>query len=220
LWNISEEFEPIEFSGTFIYRKYGRGEQRGDVGISAPNLPMPSYETIKTSGAVPIHIELNSSELPNQTAEPTPIAAAPEVAADQKSESIIDELMASGTSLADQGKFEEALIHVRKAMKEDNLCAPAYYLAGVLLEKTEQYDDAIEEFKHALYIDHGLTICYFYLGNLFKFLGRVGDAKREYKNCLKFLEGEDEDAGVAFAEGMTVGVLSQAAYRALESLNG
>jgi len=131
----------------------------------------------------------------------------------------IDELMERGTAMADKGNFEEALAHVREAIQKDNLYAPAYYLAGVILENLGEYEKAVEEFKRALYIDHSLTICYFNLGNIFRFLGKIRDAKREYGNCLKFLEREEEEAEVLLTDGMTAGVLSQAAYRALGSMN-
>ena len=216
LWNVSDEFEPVELPGTFIYRKLAEGARRGEAKMPAPILPMPSYGVVGTTVAEPTYVELEKTELPDAT----PAAVAPELAEGEGERALkTDELMAKGTVLADQGEFEAALVHVRKATQEDNLCAPAYYLAGVLLEKQEEFEAAIEEFRHALYIDPSLTICYFNLGSIFKFLGRSKDAKREYKNCLKFLGGRDEDAEVALAEGMTVGVLSQAACRALELLN-
>jgi len=132
----------------------------------------------------------------------------------------VAELMARGTALADRGEFEEALVCAREVAELDNLYASAYYLAGVLLEKLERFEESIDEFRRALYIDSDLAICYFNLGSILSFLKRSDDAKREYENCLKFLDGRDENEEIVLTEGMTVGVLSQAVYRALESLNG
>lgn len=190
LWGISDVFMPIEFPHTFIYQKLKEPAKKV---ILPPHIPIPKVEEI---------IEVK------------PIIKEEK----KKEEPALDALMIEGTQLANEGKYEDAIKVLEKIVEKDNLWTRAYYLLGILYEKLGKYERAIEEFRRVLYIEDKLPIGYFYLGNLYKFLGEKGEAKKEYLNCIKVLKNKEEDSPIEYGEGLTSGILYQAANRALESL--
>jgi chemotaxis protein methyltransferase CheR len=188
LWGISEDFDPIEFPRTFLYEKRPA--------------PKPAVRYIPEPLSIPISIPLP---------DPVPVYVPPVVVNLDKN---IPIWLEKGLGLANSGHYEEAMGFLKKVVEHDNLQVGAYHVMGVVLVKLKRYHEAIAEFRRALYCDPEFAVCHFHLGNVFRFLGENADAKKEYDRCLKILVGRDEMEGVPFSEGLTVGILAQAASQA------
>jgi chemotaxis protein methyltransferase CheR len=186
---ITKAFSPIETHGTIIYQKADR--QVGRASLPFPRSALPSYP----------------SELPAHKREGF-----------EKVNLSIDDIIRSSIDLVNAGEFEKALKSISRVVEMDNLHLTAHYMMGVMYEKLERYEEAIEQFRRVLYIDQGFAICYFNLGNIYKALGKNNAAKREFKNCIKVLENYENHKEITFTDGMTAGVLVQAANHALKSI--
>jgi chemotaxis protein methyltransferase CheR len=216
LWGVKSPFRVLEFPNTFIYQK-GEGER----GEETPLIPLPAV--------VPeISPHVKPSTIQTEANVKDGFAAFARKEYDKAGRIFdqylnghpddVDVLMARGTILSNNGDYEGALTYFTKVVQVDNLYAPAYYFIGVLNAKTRRYDEAVEGFRKTLYVDPELAVCYFHLGNLYNFLKRRKKAEKEYQNCLKLLSEKDADEAVALSEGLTVEVLRQAVFRALESV--
>jgi chemotaxis protein methyltransferase CheR len=122
--------------------------------------------------------------------------------------------------LSNSGQYEEGLGCLNDILRKDNLNVAAYYLRGILSSKLNQYESAAQDFKRVIYVDSSLAVVYFHLADIERHLGRVEEAQKHYRNCLKLLDGISEDKAVDMSEGLTAGLLRQAAGTALETLTG
>ncbi|MFH1684613.1 MAG: CheR family methyltransferase [Candidatus Margulisiibacteriota bacterium] len=130
----------------------------------------------------------------------------------------VKELLAKALELANAGKYNLAIAELNKIIDLDNLYAEAYYLMGVLYEKTGKQDDAIREFRRAVYVDAGLAIACYNLGNIYSFQKKQTKAKREYQNAIRALEKKPADALVDFSDNLTNELLLIACKRSLEQI--
>lgn len=192
LWGISDRFVPIESSRTILYRKRSLKEAAE---IPKPFVDLPEPATFLVEA---------STELPTS-----------EIQKDPKHRAV---QLAEASVLADQGRYEEAIPVIQQAAASDNLCAEAHYLLGVLCQKTQRLDRAIEAFERALYVDPTLALAWVSLGNIHRYQRRPAKAKREFRNALKALEARPEEELVRFSGDITGGYLKSAVRRTLEQM--
>lgn len=209
LWGISEAFDPVEFPDTFVYRKRNPRAAKPAFSLHKamarksvpPTVPKPVVASVP---AIP----------PARPVSSKPVAQAHRAAPPFDSEA----LLAEAQRLADQGAHEKALESLRQVVAQDNLCIQAYYLMGVLLSTLKRYGEAIDVFRKLLYIDGNLILSHYHLGTLYQALQDKARAEKEYSNCLKLLEGSQEEEPIPYVDGLTAGVLRQAVKAAFTAL--
>ncbi|MBI1883280.1 MAG: hypothetical protein HYS08_03635 [Chlamydiae bacterium] len=202
LWNLSDDFSPIEFPQTFLYQKTeGPASKRS----RPPEILLPSFEKV-------------DEDVPMDRCAHVPMKKKDRRSSAHRHIGTWVQMMSQAVHLANEGRYEEALIGVEKIIHENNLHLQAHFLMGVLLAKLHRYEKAVKQFERVLYIDEKMSIAYFHLGHLYRLTEKFEKAKKAYENCLNILEKKKVDEIIPFSEGLTVGVLNEATHRALETL--
>ena len=180
------------------------------------------------------------------TASEMPVAKAPNL---RRAEPIVDQATAqispsekrSGAQkdwhekarlAAGLGRLDEALRFCDRAIEENKMAAPYYYLrASILLEKISSADknessaeqentlEAEAALRRALYLEPDFALAHFVLGNLERRRGRAVAARRSWQNALRLLENLPPEAPVEGGEDLNVGHAASMIERALANLN-
>ncbi|MBI1870023.1 MAG: tetratricopeptide repeat protein [Chlamydiae bacterium] len=212
LWTLSDQFVPVEFPHSIIYRKSPHpGEE-----ILKPFVDLPPFELLMFQDAL-----TPSESLPLST----PLLEQGLAAMKQKNytqaEHLLDEvlrlnphqssaLLGKASILADQGQYESAVPILLRVVQLNNLSSPGYYLLGAVYQKLGKMDLAVEAFQKALYVNPSIALAHFELGNIYQCQKRVSKAKREFQNTLKALETKADEELIAFSEDITAGYLRAA----------
>jgi len=86
------------------------------------------------------------------------------------------------------GEQEKAENYLEKAFKEDSFIAEAYYLSGLLAERKENLESAIESYRRAIFLKSDFVMAHFNLGNLYLRLSDLENARREFKVVYSLLK--------------------------------
>jgi chemotaxis protein methyltransferase CheR len=229
LWQVSDEFVPVEFPHTFLYQR-ASGRPRHTV-LPVVRLPEPAIIT----PLAPAH----TVELPVVKATAQPAAASRfscelgwdalrakhyEMALEQFDRVLqenprdVEARLGKASILADRDQHEDAIAHLQQVIRHDNLSCEAYYLLGVLHAKMNNLGKAIASFEQAVYVDHTLALVYFSLANIHRAQGRPDKARRQFLNALRAVADESDTELVRFSEDITCGYLRAACHRSLEQL--
>jgi predicted O-linked N-acetylglucosamine transferase (SPINDLY family) len=98
-----------------------------------------------------------------------------------------------GLIFSSQGKYEDALLMLTKAIKIKPDFVEGYYNIGTTYLKTEKFKEAIIYFKKSLDIKKNYLNSYFNLADCYKRLGEISEAINNYNNYIKH-KPEDEEA--------------------------
>lgn len=244
LWGISSDFQPIELDQTFIYKKkYGKDNFHHPVN----HFPSMSEEisgkwtevsgrwdftnNIEKSDSLDLKLD-EDARFFDDNSFLDELDKAFDYYKNKKYEEalkIFDDhllkmphnipvLMARATIYSDKNFYEKAITDLDDVIECDNLYAPAHFLMGHIRERQKKFEAAIDCFRRVVYIDESLSIAYLYLGNIYRYRGDLEKAKKEYSNCIKSLEGKRDQDPIDLSEDMTVGILAQSVYRAMEAL--
>lgn len=189
LWNISDEFIPLEFPHTFIYQKKSQGKEVFESVALPPEISIP--EIVETQ----VESKSTTSSFSSQ------------------------EYLDKATAYADNEAFQDSVQCLNRILEHDNLYAPAYHLLGILKVKLGAFAEAEAHFKKLLYVDPDLVVGYFHLGNLYCRLGKNDLARKEYQQGIKKLEKMDENALVPLSDNMTVNLMRRAIQQGLEFIS-
>ena len=181
--------EPLEIEGTVIYQK------RPPAAARSMAQPVEALPTRSVQVDQPTPRPLASAE------KPPPIVAAPKPA-DPDHRKLAHRL-------ANEGRLDEALEAVNRAINGDKLDASSYYLRGVILHEQGAHEEAVTSLRKALYLDPNFVIAHFALGNLMIRTGRGRDAQRCFDNVRALLRTRDRDAVLPESDGITAGRLLQ-----------
>ena len=229
LWKISEKFEPIEISNTFLYRK-------GDPMMPAVEKPfIPSSDDAFEVGIV--HEVLPAKpkvEIRKDAAEPQSLYSEAVLAAQSKrydealsllsrikeeDRHFIQAQIARAGIFANQGKHDEAVSLLNLVLNRDNLCEEAYYLLGILYNRAGDYKKASEMLEKSLYVNSENPAASFHLAEIHLRLNHPTQARRSYRNTLKLLDALPPDQVIPFSEDMTPELLSRTCLKQLEILD-
>ena len=83
--------------------------------------------------------------------------------------------------LANQGKNEDAGQYLERCFEMDKLVPEGYYLLGLLAERKEEWEKAIENYQRAIFLKSDFTIAHFNLASLYFRLCELQSAQRELK---------------------------------------
>ncbi len=127
-------------------------------------------------------------------------------------------LVGKGFVLANQARYDEALDCCSKALDEDDLCAEAYFLRGMIYQIHEEQEQALEEYRKALLLDMDFIMPHYQLGRIFARAGRDREARRELRNVLGLLEKMPEESAVPHSGGLSREVFLEVCREDLQSL--
>lgn len=112
-------------------------------------------------------------------------------------------LVLKGFLLAGRGRLQEALELCRQALGLNDLLAEAYFLSGIVLDASDQPEQAAKEYRKALLLDHDFIMPRYHLGKLHLRLGRGLEAAREIRNSIRILARRLDDGTVPYSGGLT-----------------
>lgn len=209
LWQITDQFESVEFPHTFIFRK---GRQRDHNERLMPIMTLPERSLNPSPHCLEFGSEINQREdyFPAQFRKDIPHGGSgkPKIQNFQSYFSL-------ATRLANEAKYQEAYEVLSKIITEDNLNGEAYYLLGVLSYKTGNPLEAESHFRKVLYVNPDSPLAYFNLGTIYLSQGRVKEAIREFQNTIRLLERKSKDEPIGFCEDFNVEFLLRACQKTL-----
>jgi tetratricopeptide (TPR) repeat protein len=91
-----------------------------------------------------------------------------------------------GKKLDDQGRYEQAVAVLRKAVAVNPKCLAAWNNLGNALDRLGKYEEAIKAFQEALNNNRQYALAWFNMGNTFIRMRRYKDAIISYQNAVKF----------------------------------
>ena len=102
------------------------------------------------------------------------------------------------------GRFDEALVEMRRAHELDPLSLEKFAGIGEIFYYQRQYDQAIEQYKKILELEPNSGFAYWWLGNVYVQKGMFEDAVAAYQKSIP-LSGDspDEPAGLAYAYALS-----------------
>jgi len=106
--------------------------------------------------------------------------------------------------LSNQGENEQARKYLHESFKRDSLIPEGYYLLGLLAERKEEWEKAIENYQRAVFLKSDFTIAHFNLASLYFRLNEFPSAQRELKVVKQILNGS---TSVYLAGGWTTQAL-------------
>ncbi len=235
LWKISDLFQTLEFSDTFLYRK-GGGLVLPSDRMSLSEKPASDPAAQKSGNG---H-SLMSTQRIRKMSQGSPIvleedrlafAQALELSQFKKYEAAISILIqfksespyfdqakvAHARILSNQGKYEEAMSMLKTILEKDSLLEDAYYLMGILKNRTGDCEGALKMFQRTLYVNSGNILATFYLGEVYRQMNQIALARKTYQNTLKLLEHLPEGP-TDFSEKFPPDLLSQTCLKKLKQL--
>jgi chemotaxis protein methyltransferase CheR len=221
LANISERFQRLHNAGGFYYRLRGGGE-------SPKESPEPKSGTVSMVPALARVVQPSPPPPPparRKPAPPPPSGPDPEEmyrraiqafnreefkAASRDYDEVlrhesrhVGALVGKGFILANQGEYDGAVEFCNRALAEDDLCPEAYFLRGLILEMSEDWKGAVEEYRKALLLDLNFIMPHYNLSKIFWRQGRSRDARRELNNTRHLLETAAEEDVIPHSGGLT-----------------
>jgi chemotaxis protein methyltransferase CheR len=197
---VSDEFEPVEIDGVFLYRKpkprriFGleHSETRHAGRTSRPAHPPPASKP---------------------AAERAPRGEGTDVGSG--AESPLEAHLRTAHACADAGDFTSAIAACRRALNENPLSAAARYILGVIYQRLDEPSRAIQEFQRAVCVNPDFVLAYFNLASLYRGRRAFAEACAEYTNTLAALRRSPDGDWAVFLDGFTPALLAQSCERAL-----
>jgi len=93
---------------------------------------------------------------------------------------------------AHQGEDELSEKYLKIALEKDELIPEAYYLSGLLAERREEWEKAIQNYQRAIFLKSDFIMAHFNLANLYLKLSEFINAKKEFKIVVKLLQSAPE----------------------------
>jgi len=90
--------------------------------------------------------------------------------------------------LANQGENAQSQKYLNESFKRDSLMPEGYYLLGLLAERKEEWEKAIENYQKAIFLKSDFTIAHFNLASLYFRLYEFPSAQRELKAVKEILQ--------------------------------
>lgn len=237
LWKISDKFEAVEYRNTFFYRKpvtLLAASKRPHIPI--PELSVGFRRTVRKNKKVapapcpplkpkagPSPLKEDYGNIFDQAAEASRLKRYDDALALLKRLGPNDPpydraQLAQAGILANQGKAEEAITILSGVIGRDNLCELAYYLLGLLYNRSDQDEKAIEMLKKALYVNPENALVSFHLAELYHQTENLPLARKSYENTLKSLEALPQDYEFPLSAEITPLMISQACIKELEMI--
>ncbi|MBN2247596.1 MAG: tetratricopeptide repeat protein [Coriobacteriia bacterium] len=188
LTSISDDFEPVEIGGVFLYRKppakplFTRGRPARLTGESRPKVSGPAGLTASRSVRTPPEAKVPAPRQRRQTppAEP-PVAPVASPAVADTEESIEASLQRARTDMK-EGRPAQVIVAADRVLERDPNNADAHLLVAYVHADTGDYDEALAACHRALAINPLLPVARYILGIIHQ---RQGDAVRAISELKK-----------------------------------
>lgn len=244
LTSISDEFEPVEIDGVFLYRKpkarrlftFEDIVARRHSSTAPPAGSNPKREAAIAERRAARAARRLDPATPSAPVEPPEVVDVPALIAQahtlldrgEPAEAValaqkaltaqprnMDARLVAAFAHADSGDFDSAAREANEALKVNALLAPARYILGIIYLRQGDPTGAVNEFKRTLYIDKNFVLAHFNLANIYRSHGAIDDACREYDNTLRSLDADPDGQWTAFLGGFRPDLLAQTCHRSL-----
>lgn len=121
----------------------------------------------------------------------------------KKSPEHIGALLGKTLITANEGAFQRALEQCEQILQIDDLCAPAYFLRGLIHDMEEDQTGAMADYQRAIWLDMLFVAPHYYLSKILLRQGRNDAAERELRNSIRLLEKASEEAVIAYSGGLS-----------------
>lgn len=217
LFNISDDFSPVQIDNTFVYKKETKKQPRKIIRSSKPIMiqtPTQIQQSILKDNAKILYNEafkLFIKEDFDKALDKT-------VKFLQKEPDNTEGHFLIGRLYLEKGLFEQSASEFKRVIKKDSLFAQAYYFLGITYERLNQSEEAIKQFKKALFVDKEFALAYFNLALLLQTYGDKNEALRGYKNAIKCFRQIPAAEPLKFSSGFTVKTLVETCQRNVRRL--
>ncbi len=244
LTSISDEFEPIEIGGVFLYRKARRTPVAG-IGaefrakpralITRPDIiarprwqratpPDTERERQPRSGrAAPAALEPVAHDVDQMLMDARAALAQGQTA--QALELVAgvlvdrpdnaDAHLLSAYMHADTGNYDAALASCDRALAINPLLPVARYILGIIYQREGDTVRAVSEFKKTIYIDADFALAHLNLANIYKAQRKWDASAKEYEHALRALRKCPDGSWTEFSGGFQADLLVRTCERSL-----
>lgn len=240
LSSISDEFEPVEIGGVFLYRKpqskplftlgasaeeaaaRPRKAAEGDAVAEPPELPAPAPARGKSKvKRAAKHHWAPEAESPLDEAKrllregKAGEALAAVGAVLEADPNNADAHLLSAYVHADTGNYQAALEACNRALALNPLLPIARYILGIIYQRQGDAIRAVSELKKTIYVDPDFALAHLNLANIYKSQRKWDSAAREYENAVRALRKSPEGDWTEFLGGFKADLLARTCERSL-----
>lgn len=239
LTSVSDQFEPVEVGGVFLYRKpvprkafaFGQSTARAakpprpaakptskasTLGPSRPNVPVAAAGVAgSASTSAPMDepsIERARQDLREGRPEKVLETVEMLLAVDPNH---AEAHLLSAYVHADVGDYDEAMRSADRALAINPLLPVARYILGIIHQRQGDPVRAVSELKKTIYIDADFALAHLNLANIYKSQRKFEEAMKEYENALRAMYMNPEGAWTEFAGGFQADLLVRTCERSL-----
>jgi chemotaxis protein methyltransferase CheR len=198
-------FAVHEAEGTMVYRRCDEETPTARPASFMVTLPPIDPPVTKLAGGKARKETWNEAGIATKASTVPQTAPAP-VAKEPRLGTACD-LRHRARSLADEGRFSEALATIDLAIQADKIDAMSHYLRGVILHEQNAEAEAAVSLNRALFLDPSFVMAHVTLGNLMRRGGKERAARRCFDNARDILSRHERDAVLPESGGMTAGRL-------------
>ncbi len=237
LTTISDDFEPVEVGGVFLYRK-PRGRRRGFLSKTLPPPVEPAPRTARPAAkperAVKKAAARGAETAPSprdETRDPVGrlVAEARVLFVERKPADVllvVDRILEldpnspeahvlAAHAYADMGDYEAALGACERALAVNPLLPEPRYILGLIYQREGDSLRAVSEFKRTIYIDQDFALAHLNLGTIYKGRQEWELAARAYENAVRALYKSPKGSWSRFLGGFQADLLVKTCERSL-----
>jgi len=199
--DLFRQFRTVTFPGAVLFQRQDGTPVAASIPRPAkplPPLPMPS-RPVPRRPVVP-------------SAKPVPVAA-PAAAAGNPP---LDHLR----TLADQGRWDEALAACDHMLKREALDWRVHYLRALILDQVGDAEGCENGLRRAIYLERRAVMAHYHLGLFLQRKDEAEGARRSFRNVLTLLQDQGEDAIVDEGETLTAGQMRETVGMHMKLLGG
>ncbi|MDZ4167965.1 MAG: CheR family methyltransferase [Coriobacteriia bacterium] len=234
LTSISDDFEPLEIGGVFLYRKpaarrlftFGQRAHGARPAAAQPVRQPRRSRIVEPASERPAPPD----PAPGDVASPAELIAQARARMQERRPAEVLDLVArvlaadpnnaeahllSAYVHADSGAYDEALAACHRALAINPLLPVARYILGIIYQRQGDTVRAISELKKTIYIDADFALAHLNLANVYKSQRKWQAAAREYENALKALRKSPEGDWTEFSGGFQADLLVKTCERSL-----
>jgi chemotaxis protein methyltransferase CheR len=115
-----------------------------------------------------------------------------------------DQLLEQGSSLADQGRLDEAFALCQQILQADDLSSGGYFLRGLIHDQQGRSLAAIEDFQRVILLDLKAVMAHYHLAHAYRRVGRKSEALRSLQTTVRLLTKMGEEEIITGAKDWTV----------------
>lgn len=226
LSSVTDELEPVEVGGVFLYRKprpkrlFGRPHAHrielpkvAPLAADAPSGPAVAVPATRPAGETAAGL-LAQARAELQAGEVDRALALLGKASALDPDDAQAHLLAASVH-ADRAEWDEAVRACHQALAIDPLLPVARYILGIVYQRKGDLTRAVSELRKTLYIDPDFALAHLNLANIDKSRGEWAGAAREYENALRSLYLNPTGEWTEFLGGFAADVLVKTCERSL-----